>query len=87
MTRERLYIETMQQVFSSTSKVLIDARGNGNLLFLPLDKLMKATAASAPAAEPAAPAPAPQVAAPAPQPPAFDPRSRDLMRSRERGER
>ncbi len=84
VTRERLYIETMQQVLSSTSKVLIDAKGNGNLLFLPLDKLMKAAGSgtAAVAAEPA-----PQVAAPAPQPPAFDPRSRDLMRSRERGER
>ena len=37
----------MQQVYSSTSKVLIDAKGQGNLLYLPLDKLMQATAATA----------------------------------------
>ena len=41
VTRERLYLDTMQQVMSSTSKVMVDARGNGNLLMLPLDKLMQ----------------------------------------------
>ena len=58
VTRQRMYLETMQQVFSSSSKVLIDAKGQGNLLYLPLDKLMQA-AATAPAAAPAAEAPAP----------------------------
>jgi len=47
VTRQRMYLETMQQVYSSTSKVLIDAKGQGNLLYLPLDKLMQATAATA----------------------------------------
>ena len=42
VTRQRLYLETMQQVYSNTSKVLIDAKGQGNLLYLPLDKLMQA---------------------------------------------
>lgn len=46
VTRQRMYLETMQQVYSSTSKVLIDAKGQGNLLYLPLDKLMQATAAA-----------------------------------------
>jgi membrane protease subunit HflK len=41
VTRERIYLETLQQVLSSTSKVLIDAKGSGNLLYLPLDKLMQ----------------------------------------------
>ena len=50
VTRQRMYLETMQQVYSSTSKVLIDAKGQGNLLYLPLDKLMQATAATAAAA-------------------------------------
>ena len=40
VTRERLYLETMQHVLSSTSKVLIDADSGGNLLLLPLDRLM-----------------------------------------------
>ncbi|MBS1160307.1 MAG: protease FtsH subunit HflK [Proteobacteria bacterium] len=50
VTRQRMYLETMQQVYSSTSKVLIDAKGQGNLLYLPLDKLMQATAAAGAAA-------------------------------------
>ena len=49
VTRNRLYLETMQLVYTNTSKVLIDAMGQGNLLYLPLDKLMQA-AGSVPAA-------------------------------------
>ncbi|MCL2075093.1 MAG: FtsH protease activity modulator HflK [Betaproteobacteria bacterium] len=45
VTRQRLYLETMQQVYSNTSKVIVDAQGQGNLLYLPLDKLMQAGAA------------------------------------------
>lgn len=48
VTRTRLYLETMQQVYSNTSKVMVDAKGQGNLLYLPLDKLLAATAAIAP---------------------------------------
>lgn len=44
VTRQRMYMDTMQQVFTNTSKVLVDAKGQGNLLYLPLDKLMQATA-------------------------------------------
>ena len=39
VTRQRMYLDTMQQVFANTSKVMIDAKGQGNLLYLPLDKL------------------------------------------------
>ncbi|NMG43500.1 FtsH protease activity modulator HflK [Aromatoleum toluvorans] len=90
VTRERLYLETMQQVMSKTSKVMVDAKGNGNLLFMPLDKLMQAAGAqgshdAAPApttSGPATPAPAPRAES------SMDSRSRDLMaRDRERGER
>ncbi len=45
VTRSRMYLETMQQVYSSTSKVMVDAKGQGNLLYLPLDKLMHAAGA------------------------------------------
>jgi membrane protease subunit HflK len=47
VTRSRMYLETMQQVYSSTSKVMVDAKGQGNLLYLPLDKLMQAAGAVA----------------------------------------
>ncbi|WP_068711743.1 FtsH protease activity modulator HflK [Vibrio tritonius] len=39
VTRDRLYLDTMEKVYSSTSKVLIDSKSSGNLLYLPLDKL------------------------------------------------
>ncbi|TAN54223.1 MAG: FtsH protease activity modulator HflK, partial [Betaproteobacteria bacterium] len=41
VTRERIYIETLQQILSSTSKIMLDYRGGGNLLYLPLDKLLQ----------------------------------------------
>ncbi len=40
VTRQRLYLETMEKVFNNSSKVLIDNKSAGNLTFLPLDKLM-----------------------------------------------
>jgi membrane protease subunit HflK len=40
VTRERLYIDTMQEVLSNTSKVLVDGNKGQNLLYLPLDKMM-----------------------------------------------
>lgn len=42
VTRERLYLETMQQIFSNVSKVFVDTQGNSNLLYLPLDRLLQA---------------------------------------------
>jgi membrane protease subunit HflK len=59
VTRQRLYLETMQQVYANTSKVMIDAKGQGNLLYLPLDKLMQASGAVATAQEQPASAPPP----------------------------
>lgn len=40
VTRERLYIEALQDVYSRSNKVLIDAEGSGNLLYIPIDKLI-----------------------------------------------
>lgn len=41
ITRERLYIDTMQEVMSNTSKVLVTGdKGQNNLLYLPLDKMI-----------------------------------------------
>ena len=82
VTRDRLYLDTMQQVYSSVSKVLVDSRGNSNLLYLPLDKLMQAAGATVAAPAPAETAPSP---APAPaQPAVVDSRSREGQRSRDR---
>ena len=43
VTRDRLYIDTMQQVYSNVTKVMVDSRSGSNLLYLPLDKLMQQT--------------------------------------------
>jgi membrane protease subunit HflK len=41
VTRERLYIETIEQVLQSSKKIVIDSKGSGNLLYLPIDKLLE----------------------------------------------
>jgi membrane protease subunit HflK len=41
VTRERMYLDTMQQVLGSTSKVIIDTKGANPLLYLPIDKLIQ----------------------------------------------
>ncbi|CAH2906767.1 MAG: HflK protein [uncultured Paraburkholderia sp.] len=41
--RERMYLETMQQIYSNTTKVFVDNRGGNNVLYLPLDKLVEQT--------------------------------------------
>jgi len=79
VTRDRLYIETMQQGMQNSSKVLGDQKGGNNLLYLPLDKIMQMSA----------PTPA-EAAKPAEAPPAQEPstaRSRDAFRSRDRESR
>ncbi|MDA1331889.1 MAG: FtsH protease activity modulator HflK [Proteobacteria bacterium] len=40
VTRERMYLDTMQSIFTNATKVYIDQKKNSNLLFLPLDKLI-----------------------------------------------
>src|SRR5687767_9885356 len=80
VTRERIYIETMQAVLTSTSKIMMDYRGAGNLLYLPLDKLMQGAGAAGTEGTPPRAAPA--------EPPAeAGPRSRETLRNRDRGER
>ena len=58
VTRERLYLDTMQQVYGNVSKVLVDTKQGSNMLYLPLDKVMQLSAQAEPAAAVAAPAPA-----------------------------
>ena len=43
VTRDRMYIDTMQQIYSNVSKVLIDTHQGQNLLYLPLDKIIQLT--------------------------------------------
>jgi membrane protease subunit HflK len=83
VTRDRLYLETMQQVYSNVSKVMVDSRNGSNLLYLPLDKLIQQSQTPA-AAAPAATDVATPTAAPAAS---TDARSRDNARSRDRESR
>lgn len=41
VTRQRLYLETMEKVLSNTSKVLLDTRDTNNLIYIPIDKIME----------------------------------------------
>lgn len=90
VTRDRMYLDTMQQVFQNTTKVLVDQKAGGNLLYLPLDKLVQMTApAQAATTESQATAPAATAAPVTAQPAAPTPASETpaaASRSR-RGER
>lgn len=84
VTRERMYLETMQQIFSNTSKVFIDSQSSGNLLYLPLDRLMQQGAAGD-ASRGAVPAPTPMPAPSSGSAPTGDSQARlDGLRSRSR---
>lgn len=90
VTRNRLYLDAMEQVFTNTTKLMVDTRSNGNLLYLPLDKLMQGQTL-APVEQPQAPAggSAATNATPLPTQQRLDTdlRAREALRSRERGER
>lgn len=47
VTRDRMYVDTMQQIFNNTTKVMVDNKSSNNLLYLPLDQLTKKAAPSA----------------------------------------
>ena len=89
VTRDRMYIDTMQQVYSNVTKVMVDSKAGSNLLYLPLDKLLQQQGtAGAVAPGTAAPAAAPTSSSNVPENAAMtgtnDARSRDGGRSRER---
>jgi membrane protease subunit HflK len=84
VTRDRLYTETFQQVYSNVTKVLVDSKQGSNLLYLPLDKILQQVSSgqSGTAAPVAAGAEAPPANASAPLP--AEARSRENQRSRDR---
>jgi membrane protease subunit HflK len=83
VTRDRMYIDTMRQVYSNVSKVMIDSRSNSNLLYLPLDKLLQQSNVTSVAPT----APAPSVPETSPSTGSADARSRDNQRGRDRESR
>jgi membrane protease subunit HflK len=84
VTRDRMYLDSMQQIYSNVTKVLVDSKQGSNLLYLPLDKVMQMTGAvtdpSAPAVATTAPAATPATNTP-------DTRIRDAARTRDRDTR
>jgi modulator of FtsH protease HflK len=81
VTRERIYIDTMREILSSNNKVMMDYRGSGNLLLLPLEKLLQQAGSAAPSEAQAAQRPS------EPTPGDASPRSRESLRNRERVDR
>ncbi|MDP4788609.1 MAG: FtsH protease activity modulator HflK [Haliea sp.] len=47
VTRERLYVEAVQEVFSNTNKVMVDVEGGNNVMYLPLDKMTGSSGSAA----------------------------------------
>lgn len=86
VTRDRMYIDAMQQIFTSTTKVMIDTKSNNSMIYLPLDKLIAQTAAESVATQTLPVPSAPIDAMPSPDAGsrATDSRSRDSRSSRDR---
>src|SRR5690606_5672064 len=85
VTRERMYLETMQQIFANTAKVFMDSSNSGNLLYLPLDKLLQeGRARPAPDAARQGATPSGEATPPAPPPASEISTGRGSLRSRDR---
>ena len=85
VTRDRMYLDSMQQIYSNVTKVLVDSKQGSNLLYLPVDKLMQMGGPDGGSGN-AAPPPTPTVPV-APGPPSTDSRNRDAARTRDRESR
>jgi membrane protease subunit HflK len=90
VTRDRMYLDTMQHIYGNVTKVLVESRQGSSLLYLPLEKILQmggsgAAAGDAVSGSSTAVLPAPTV------PPvnvlSNDARSRDAARTRERDSR
>jgi len=87
VTRDRMYLDTMQQIYSNVTKVIVDSKQGSNMLYLPLDKVLQMTTAPAAADAPSGSPAANTSTTPAAPPNSFgstDARSRDAARTRER---
>lgn len=88
VTKDRMYLDTMQQIYSNVTKVMVDSKQGSNLLYLPLDKVLQMTGpggASADTPTVAVPAAAAQTTPPTAS--TLDARTRDASRSRDRDSR
>jgi modulator of FtsH protease HflK len=82
VTRERMYTDAMQEIYTNVTKVLVDTKAGSNLLYLPLDKIMQMSGTGPAGTSPAQSAPV----STAPSAPAGIPNT-NSARSRERESR
>jgi len=97
VTRDRMYIDTMKEIYNNVSKVLVDITKSNSLLYLPLDKIINQVTTEAQQAAQVQGATLPGVVSPnaisspapntAPSPAERSPEKRDGLRSRDRGDR
>jgi membrane protease subunit HflK len=90
VTRDRMYTDAMQQVYTNVTKVMVESRQGSNLLYLPIDKIMQMTSQEGVATSANGsllPSSSNSSSAVTQQPPVtspLDPRTRDASRTRER---
>ena len=97
VTRDRMYIDTMKEIYNNVTKVLVDTAKSNSLLYLPLDKIINQVTTEAQQAAQLQGAAVPGVVSPnaisnptpsaAPSPAERTPEKRDGLRSRDRGDR
>ncbi len=88
VTRDRMYLDAMQQIYTNVTKVLVESKQGSNMLYLPLDKIMQMTSATGgPDAAGAVSAPTGAAPAAVGAAPLNDVRGRDATRTRERDSR
>lgn len=87
VTRDRMYLDAMQQIYSNVTKVVVDSRQGSNLLYLPLDKILNGNKADSSTAAPSSPTGSVAVQNIPTPPVAPDARSRESSRTRERESR
>ena len=83
VTRDRMYIETMEQVLSNTTKILIDQKGSSNVLYLPLDRMLQNNSGTAGAGPVSNLQPLPEPSDATPSGLRERQRGRDVLRDRE----
>ncbi len=84
VTRDRMYLDTMQQIYGNVTKVLVESRQGSSLLYLPLEKILQMGASGAPVDTSSAAAPTPIQVLPPAANLSNDARGRDSGRSRDR---
>ena len=87
VTRDRMYLDAMQQIYGNVTKVLVDSKQGSNLMYLPLDKIMQMNGAVNDPGIAASQASTPPVHVTPPAAAGNDARSRDAARTRDRESR